>query len=49
MNQKWEGGDVRLYAGGGHKVNLLKDELEHVKDSNKIVMFVDRQVFRHYQ
>lgn len=41
MNQKWEGGNVKLYAGGGHKVNLLKTELEKYKDSDKIVMFVD--------
>lgn len=42
MGKKWEGGDVKLYSGGGHKVNLLKEELEIHKDSkNRVIMFVD--------
>ncbi|GAB6033651.1 hypothetical protein CHUAL_013714 [Chamberlinius hualienensis] len=42
MGQKWEGGNVKLYSGGGHKVNLLKEELKLHKDSkNRVIMFVD--------
>jgi hypothetical protein len=46
MGQKWEGGDIVRYAGGGQKVNLLKHGLEEVmKNDNRkdlVVMFVDR-------
>lgn len=39
----WEGGDVKNVAGGGHKVNLLKEELRKYKDdAKKIIMFSDR-------
>lgn len=42
MNENWEGGDMRLNTGGGHKVNLLIKELEKYKsNSNLIVMFTD--------
>ncbi|XP_047492895.1 procollagen-lysine,2-oxoglutarate 5-dioxygenase 1-like [Penaeus chinensis] len=38
----WEGGDVKNVAGGGHKVNLLKEELKKYKDdAKKIIMFSD--------
>lgn len=41
----WEGGDVKNVAGGGHKVNLLKEELKKYKDdAKKIIMFSDRYV-----
>ena len=43
MGQTWEGGDIAHYAGGGHKVNLLKDAMKKWKDSQDvIIMFVDR-------
>jgi hypothetical protein len=43
LGEKWEGGDVRSRAGGGHKINLLKKELlEHKDDPDKIVLFTDR-------
>lgn len=42
MGEDWRGGDVKRFAGGGHKVNLLKAELEkHKEDKNKIIMFTD--------
>lgn len=45
MGQKWEGGDIVRYAGGGQKVNLLKDAMEEFKDKKElVVMFVDRSV-----
>lgn len=38
----WEGGDVAKYAGGGHKVNILKEKLSEWKDeANTVIMFVD--------
>lgn len=44
MGEKWEGGDMR-YAGGGHKIVLLRKALKaHSLDENKIVMFTDRYV-----
>lgn len=43
MNQKWEGGNMESSLGGGHKVNLLKEELVKYKDdTNKVIMFTDR-------
>lgn len=43
LGEKWEGGDVRKRAGGGHKINLFKKELlRHKDDANKIIMFTDR-------
>ncbi|GFG29485.1 hypothetical protein Cfor_05047, partial [Coptotermes formosanus] len=42
LGEKWEGGDVRNRAGGGHKINLFKKELLKHKDNvNKIIMFTD--------
>ncbi|XP_037075005.1 procollagen-lysine,2-oxoglutarate 5-dioxygenase 1-like [Pollicipes pollicipes] len=42
MGEKWRGGDVKRFAGGGHKVNLLRAELEkHKLDKDKIIMFTD--------
>lgn len=42
MGQTWEGGDIKLYAGGGHKVNLMKEELAKYKDDkDRIVLFTD--------
>jgi hypothetical protein len=39
LGNKWLGGDMN-YAGGGFKVNLLKKELESIKD-DVIVLFTD--------
>ncbi|PNF43292.1 Procollagen-lysine,2-oxoglutarate 5-dioxygenase 3 [Cryptotermes secundus] len=42
LGEKWEGGDVRSHAGGGHKINLLKKELlEHKDDPDKVILFTD--------
>lgn len=43
MNQPWEGGNMVGGLGGGHKINLLKEELVKYKDdTNKVIMFTDR-------
>jgi hypothetical protein len=43
MGQDWRGGDVANHAGGGHKVNILKKELEKYKDQDSLIlMFTDR-------
>ncbi|KAG8180910.1 hypothetical protein JTE90_020138 [Oedothorax gibbosus] len=42
MDEEWKGGDVRLYSGGGHKVNLLKTAMtKYYEKENLIIMFVD--------
>ncbi|XP_065162876.1 procollagen-lysine,2-oxoglutarate 5-dioxygenase isoform X2 [Atheta coriaria] len=43
MGERWLGGDnIRLEAGGGWKVNLLKQALEKYKDDEeKIILFTD--------
>ena len=42
LGEKWKGGDM-TGQGGGHKVNILKHELEHYKDDeNLVIMFTDR-------
>ncbi|KAJ9584650.1 hypothetical protein L9F63_021012, partial [Diploptera punctata] len=42
LGDKWEGGNVRRYAGGGQKINLLKKELDnHKENADKIIMFTD--------
>jgi procollagen-lysine,2-oxoglutarate 5-dioxygenase len=42
MGEKWLGGDLKDYPGGGFKINLLKKELEMHKDNeNLIVLFSD--------
>ncbi|KFM79073.1 Procollagen-lysine,2-oxoglutarate 5-dioxygenase 3, partial [Stegodyphus mimosarum] len=42
MNEEWKGGDVRLYSGGGHKVNFLKQAMEkYYEQKDLVVMFVD--------
>ncbi|XP_067005007.1 procollagen-lysine,2-oxoglutarate 5-dioxygenase isoform X2 [Anabrus simplex] len=40
MGRQWKGGDMN-YAGGGFKVNLLKEELAKYKGDNKIILFTD--------
>ncbi|XP_076452068.1 procollagen-lysine,2-oxoglutarate 5-dioxygenase 1-like [Babylonia areolata] len=41
MGEKWKGGDMD-YPGGGHKVNLLKKEVEKYKETdNLVIMFTD--------
>ncbi|XP_068202798.1 procollagen-lysine,2-oxoglutarate 5-dioxygenase 1 isoform X2 [Palaemon carinicauda] len=41
MGVSWEGGDMNL-AGGGHKINLLKEALEKYKeDDKKLILFTD--------
>ncbi|XP_043236665.1 procollagen-lysine,2-oxoglutarate 5-dioxygenase 1-like isoform X2 [Amphibalanus amphitrite] len=42
MGEEWRGGDVKRFAGGGHKINILKAALAKYKDDkNKIIMFTD--------
>ncbi|CAL1268445.1 unnamed protein product [Larinioides sclopetarius] len=42
MNEEWRGGDVRLYSGGGHKVNILKEAMKkYWEKDDLIIMFVD--------
>ncbi|XP_014782723.1 multifunctional procollagen lysine hydroxylase and glycosyltransferase LH3 [Octopus bimaculoides] len=42
MGTKWEGGDMDMGVGGGHKINLLKDELKQYSDrKDLIIMFTD--------
>lgn len=42
---KWKGGNMN-YAGGGQKINLIKNELENMKKEgvkdDKIILFTDR-------
>lgn len=43
MGEEWKGGDVKLYAGGGQKVNILVRELEKYKnEEKKVIIFTDR-------
>ncbi|XP_041377665.1 multifunctional procollagen lysine hydroxylase and glycosyltransferase LH3-like [Gigantopelta aegis] len=42
LGEKWDGGDVARYAGGGHKINLLINGLKKYKKKDKqLIMFVD--------
>lgn len=41
--EPWRGGDIKRWAGGGQKVNLLKQAVDKLDaDDNKIVLFTDR-------
>ena len=43
MGKEWKGGDLTHHAGGGHKVNLLREVMPEFKDrQDLIVMFTDR-------
>ena len=43
MHEEWKGGNMELYPGGGHKLNLLPKEIELVKnETDLVVMFTDR-------
>lgn len=45
LGEKWEGGNVKKYRGGGQKINIMKKELEKYKDQkDKIIIFTDRFV-----
>lgn len=43
MHEEWKGGNMALYPGGGHKLNLLRKEIELLKnETDLVVMFTDR-------
>lgn len=45
--QKWTGGDMN-FAGGGQKVNLLKEKLHELSKLDKkdqIILFTDRWAY----
>jgi hypothetical protein len=39
MGKKWEGGDMN-YPGGGWKVNLLKQELDNVRQLTRTIRMI---------
>ncbi|CAB3978182.1 procollagen-lysine,2-oxoglutarate 5-dioxygenase 3-like [Paramuricea clavata] len=42
MHEEWKGGNMELYPGGGHKLNLLRKEIEFLKnETDLVVMFTD--------
>ncbi|XP_072758610.1 procollagen-lysine,2-oxoglutarate 5-dioxygenase isoform X2 [Anoplolepis gracilipes] len=42
LGEPWKGGNVRNYAGGGYKINLLKKALKDYRnDEKKIILFTD--------
>ena len=43
FGEKWTGGNVRQYMGGGKKVNLFKNSLKKYQDDDdRIILFTDR-------
>jgi hypothetical protein len=43
MGQEWRGGDIAKYSGGGHKVNILKENLaKYAGREDLIIAFTDR-------
>lgn len=43
MHEEWQGGNMELYPGGGHKLNLLRKEIEGLKnETDLVVIFTDR-------
>lgn len=40
LGEEWKGGDMDAGAGGGHKINLLKEEISKEEDG-KIIIFSD--------
>lgn len=42
LGEKWKGGDMKR-AGGGYKINLLREALKPYRDDDqRIIMFTDR-------
>lgn len=43
LHEKWKGGNMEAGPGGGHKINLLKEELSKMSDVdlNKLIIFTD--------
>ena len=42
MGQEWRGGDIAKYSGGGHKVNILKENLaKYAGREDLIIAFTD--------
>ena len=43
MHQEWRGGDMENNPGGGHKLNLLRKEIDWMQnETDLVVMFSDR-------
>lgn len=38
MGEEWDGGDVARFAGGGHKLNLLKEALAKYADREDLIL-----------
>ena len=46
MHQPWLGGDMANGPGGGHKINLLRENLKKYKDEKDLIlMFTDRLIY----
>jgi hypothetical protein len=42
LGEEWKGGQILYQPGGGHKINILKKELEKYKDDKeKVILFTD--------
>lgn len=42
LGEKWEGGNMEIGEGGGHKIHLFKNEMEKYKDRDDlVVVFMD--------
>lgn len=43
MGEEWRGGYLKLFAGGGQKINILKKNmLKYRDDENLVVLITDR-------
>lgn len=43
MGEEWRGGNIKLYAGGGQKINILKKNiLKYRDDENLVLLITDR-------
>ena len=43
MGEEWRGGDIVQYSGGGHKVNIMKENLaKYAGRTDLIILFTDR-------
>ncbi len=43
LGEHWRGGNIKVSAGGGQKINILKRDIEKYKnDKDTIFIFTDR-------
>ncbi len=40
MGEEWRGGNIKVYAGGGQKINIYKKALEDNRENQDLIIIM---------